>query len=218
MLTPALVPSARRARRWRWPWGLFASMRDPLSSAPGETVRWGPSPASGGAPTRVTLLEFERFFLEHQARVSGFLWRMTGDTQAASDLSQETFLRAWQRFEQISAYERPDAWLIHVATNLALQHRRRRRAPIGAAAPLDEAFDAGVSDPGQRFPTRDVVRETLAELPPRARALLVLREVYGFSGEEAATALGMTPNAAKVALFRARQRFRAAYLAKEGTR
>lgn len=75
-----------------------------------------------------------------------------------------------------------------------------------------------MSDPGQRFPLRDLVRETLLGLPRRDRALLALREVYGLSGEETAAALGMTPNAAKVARFRARERFRAAYLEKDGSR
>jgi RNA polymerase sigma-70 factor (ECF subfamily) len=213
MLTTAPASSAPPLRL-PWPLRLLAATREPpLSSGRAST-----SAHSSVQREPALLPEFERFFLEHEARVSGYLWRMTGDRQAACDLSQETFLRAWQRFERISAYERPDAWLIRVATNLALQHQRRRRAPVGAADPLDEAFDPGVSDPGQRFPLRDLVRETLLELPPRDRALLVLREVYGLTGEETAAALKMTPNAAKVALFRARERFRAAYLEKDGSR
>lgn len=212
MLWLAQAPTARTRRRRILSW-LLAATSDPLSR-----TRPGSSNRSGAQSESARLRDFERFFLAHEARVSGFLWRMTGDQQAACDLSQETFLRAWQRFDQISAYERPGAWLIRVATNLALQHLRRRRAPIGAALSLDETFDPGVSDPGQRFPQRDLVRETLMALPPRARALLVLREVYGLSGEETAAALGMTPSAAKVALFRARERFRGAYLEKDDPR
>ena len=60
------------------------------------------------------------------------------------------------------------------------------------------------------------MRETLLELPPRARSLLVLREVSGFSAEEAAQTLGMSLSAVKVALWRARAQFREAYLRKEG--
>jgi RNA polymerase sigma-70 factor (ECF subfamily) len=212
MLPLTLTPTTRTPRRRSLSW-LLAIMRDPLSATwPGSSDR------SGARADTARLGDFERFFLTHEARVSGYLWRMTGDRQTACDLSQETFLRAWQRFDQISAYEQPDAWLIRVATNLALQHLRRRRAPVGAAVALDEMFDPGVSDPGQRFPQRDLVRETLLALPPRARALLVLREVYGLSGEETAAALGMTPNAAKVALFRARESFRVAYREKDGSR
>lgn len=91
---------------------------------------------------------------------------MTGDAQAAADLSQETFLRAWQRFDRVVDYERPGAWLVRVATNLALQHLRRRRAPVGAAGPLDAAFDPATSDPGRHIVERDLVREVLLELAP----------------------------------------------------
>ena len=144
---------------------------------------------------QTTLDEFEGFFRMHEPRLSAYLWRMTGDRQSASDLCQETFLRAWQRYDAIRAYDRPDAWLFRVATNLALQLTRRKKAPIGAADPLDEAFEPSVSDPAWRLAERDLVRETLLELPPRARSLLILREV-------------------KVALWRAQ--FREAYLRKEG--
>ena len=86
---------------------------------------------------------------------------MTGDRQSASDLCQETFVRAWQRFGAIRAYDRPDAWLFRVATNLALQLTRRKKAPVGAAGPLDDAFEPSVSDPAWRLAERDLVRETL---------------------------------------------------------
>ncbi|HEY7022210.1 MAG TPA: RNA polymerase sigma factor [Ktedonobacterales bacterium] len=168
----------------------------------------------GSAQT--TLDEFEGFFRAHEARLSAYLWRMTGDRQSASDLCQETFLRAWQRFGAIRAYDRPDAWLFRVATNLALQLARRKKAPVGAAGPLDEAFEPSMSDPAWRLAERDLVRETLLELPPRARSLLILREVSGFSAEEAAQTLGMSLSAVKVALWRARAQFREVYLRKEG--
>src|SRR5262249_20769961 len=143
--------------------------------------------------------EFERFFREFEPQVSAFLHRMTGDAGTAGDLSQETFFRAWQHFERIQAYDRPSAWLIRVATNLALQHLRRRTAPVGAASSLDEAYSPSESDPGRRFALRDLVRETLLELSPRSRAILVLREVYDLSADEVAEVMGMSREAVKVA-------------------
>jgi RNA polymerase sigma-70 factor (ECF subfamily) len=181
-----------------------------------------PSPPSGDAHGRalgrahaVPSDDFERFFQAHEPELTGYLWRMTGDEQSASDLCQETFLRAWQRFDTIRGYERPGAWLVRVATNLALQHLRRRRAPVGAAAPLDETFAPTASDPGLRFAERDLVRETLLTLPPKPRAMLVLREVYGLSVDEVADALGMSREAVKMALWRARHQFRTSYLRKD---
>jgi RNA polymerase sigma-70 factor, ECF subfamily len=168
------------------------------------------------AAQQALVREFERFFREHEPRVSGYLYRMLGDAQSASDLSQETFVRAWQRFAVISRYERPGAWLLRVATNLALQQARRRAHPVGAASTLDESFEPSESDPGRRFALRDLVRETLLELAPKPRAMLVLREVYGLSAEEIAAMLAMSLEAVKVALWRARTQFRAAYLRKDG--
>jgi RNA polymerase sigma-70 factor (ECF subfamily) len=159
--------------------------------------------------------DFERFFTTHEALITGYLYRATGDAQSASDLSQETFLRAWQRFDRIQTYERPGAWLLRVATNLALQYRRRRQAPVGAAMPLEDFSGPSASDPGSRIAERDLVRAALLELPTKPRVMLVLREVYGLSGDEVAETLGMSREAVKVALWRARAQFRAAYLRKE---
>jgi RNA polymerase sigma-70 factor, ECF subfamily len=166
---------------------------------------------SKGAANR----DFEAFFLAHEHEITSYLWRMTGDEHAASDLSQESFLRAWQQFDRIREYERPGGWLFRVATNLALQHLRRRSARVGSAIPLDEAWNPHVSDPGQRFVERDLVRETLLELTPKARALLILREVNGLSAEEVGKALKMSREAVKVGLWRARTQFRDLYIRKE---
>jgi RNA polymerase sigma-70 factor (ECF subfamily) len=164
-----------------------------------------------------TLRDFEQFFREHEPRVSGYLCRMLGDAQAACDLSQETFFRAWQRFATLRTYDKPGAWLTRVATNLALQHLRRHhsRAAVGAFDPLDERLEPSEGEPGPNLALRDQVRETLMELPPRARALLVLREVYGYTAVEAAEALGMSLGATKMALCRARAQFRDTYLRKD---
>lgn len=212
LLTSADAPR-RLLRKLQAPraWPAFAM----FSSAPmgNQTPRY---PSSTNAPTSgAASRDFETFFLAHERAITGYLWRMTGDEQVASDLSQETFLRAWQRFDRIRGYERPDGWLFRVATNLALQHLRRRRAPVGAAGPLDEAWAPHASDPGRGFVERDQVRETLGELAPKARALLILRDVYGLPAEEAGAILKMSREAVKVGLWRARAQFRDLYTRKE---
>lgn len=177
------------------------------------------SSGASGAADGALRGEFEDFFTAHEGQVSSYLYRMTGDAHLASDLSQETFFRAWQHFSTLRTYEQPRAWLFRVATNLALQALRRRRAPVGAAVGLDALpwHDLpGSSDPARRFAEGDLVRETLLELPARSRAMLILREVYGLSGEEVAMTLKMKPNTVKVALFRARAQFRESYVRKGG--
>ncbi|MBA3827211.1 MAG: hypothetical protein H0X24_25370 [Ktedonobacterales bacterium] len=60
-------------------------------------------------------MAFETFFLRYDRQIASYLWRMLGDEHSASELAQETFLRAWQHFDEIRAYERPLAWLFRVA-------------------------------------------------------------------------------------------------------
>lgn len=160
---------------------------------------------------------FETFFLRYDRQVAGYLWRMIGDEQIVCDLSQETFLRAWRHFDQISTYDLPGAWLFRVATNLALHHLQHHftRQPILS---LDLVDDPAASDPASHFGERDQVRQTLMALSPRLRAVLILREVYGLSCDETATALGMTHDATKMAFWRAREQFRAIYLRQEQPR
>ena len=156
--------------------------------------------------------QFETFFLRYDRQITSYLWRMTGDEQLASELAQETFLRAWQHFAEISNYEQPLGWLFRVATNLALQQRRRRAAPVGAAAPLNAENDPASSDPTVHFVEQDLVRQTLLQLPLQQRAALILREVYGLSCAEVGNLLNCSRDAVKMALFRAREQFRAHYL------
>lgn len=154
---------------------------------------------------------FEAFVHQHERQILNYLWRMTGDEQTAFDLSQETFLRAWQHFTKISEYERPRAWLFHVASNLAISHLRQQPGAIADASMLDEDASATNSDPMMHFVESDLVRQILHALPPRRRAALILCEVYGFTAEEVGQVLGMTTNAVKMALSRGREQFRQIY-------
>ncbi len=164
--------------------------------------------------------DYEAFIRQHERAILNYLWRMTGDEQTAYDLTQEVFLRAWQRFDALRRYDQPRSWLFRVATNLAITHIRRRALPVGSATPLDTALDSerdpASSDPAWRLAESDQVRRTLLQLSPQRRAALVLREVYGLSAAEVGQTLGITPVAVRMALHRAREQFRALYLREEG--
>lgn len=162
------------------------------------------------ADTRDVREAFEAFFRAHEHAVFGYLRRVTGDEHAAYDLSQETFLRAWRHFARIADYDRPDAWLLRVATNLAFDHRRRRATRGTVALGDDERFARSDPELG-RVGEADAVAATLLALPERQRAALVLREVHGLSGDEIAAVLHVSSGAAKMLLARAREGFRAQY-------
>ncbi len=202
---------------WTFSWRLTPSTtpsRHAFETGSGEARATEASPSLAPGD----LHSFEAFFREHERAIFTYLYRITGDEQTAYDLSQETFVRAWQRYERIRGYERPVAWLFRVATNLALNERRNRTSPARNTVALDGEHDPASSDHAWRTAERDAIREALQAMPTRQRAALVLREVYGLSGEEVAAALSVSHAAAKMLLSRAREQFRRYYSAKEEPR
>jgi RNA polymerase sigma factor (sigma-70 family) len=200
---------AQPITRWHGWWFATISSRLPHANMRDEGQSFTQEPL-------VTVEDFEQFFLRCEGQITGYLRRIVGDDGAANDLCQETFMRAWQHFAEISGYARPETWLFRVASNLALNHLRRQGSPIAAAEPInDESVPYG-GDMANQLAESEQVRQTLLELPPRARALLVLREVYGLTLDEAAHALHLSPAAAKKMLYRARVAFRRSYTQKEG--
>jgi RNA polymerase sigma-70 factor, ECF subfamily len=151
---------------------------------------------------------FEAFFHAHERSIFAYLWRMTGDEQAAYDLSQETFLRAWQRFARVAAYDKPAAWLFRVATNLALNSAQRRAIRERERDAVAPSLGGDASDPADQIAGAD---RTLQTLSPRRRAVLILHDAAGLATAEVAEALGMRQGAVRMALSRAREEFRLRY-------
>lgn len=191
-----------------WP---FALANAGASSPGGERLHQATPAAPRPAPTAA----YDAFVREHERAILNYLWRVTGDEQSAYDLTQEVFLRAWRRFDQVQGYEKPRAWLFRVATNLGLTALARRRT-LSSAVELAPERGPEMSDPAGRLAERDLVRATLQRLNPQRRAALCLREVYGLSCAEVAKALGVSEPAARMTLSRAREQFRELYLREEG--
>jgi len=175
-------------------------------------------PAPQAEPQAAAIaIECEELIERHERQILNYLWRMTGDEDAAYDLTQEVFLRAWQHFDTLRRYQQPRSWLFRVATNLALTHLRRRAMLAGHAATLDEELGPASSDPAWRLAERDLVRRTLLQLSPKRRAALVLNEVYGLTTAEVGRVLGISGAAVRAALHRGRMQFREIYLREGGT-
>lgn len=152
-----------------------------------------------------------RLFYDRTARpVWAYLARVTGDPRAADDLLQETyyrFLRARVAHET-EAHSRN--YLFRIATNLALDLRRR---PKGDAAQIDEAFEPAdpesVPDAATRLADRLDVSRAMARLKPRDRSMLWLAYAQGATHREIAEILGLRTGSIKLMLFRARRRLAA---------
>jgi RNA polymerase sigma factor (sigma-70 family) len=160
-----------------------------------------------GAATLVT--QFEVFFKRYERQITGYLCRMVGDEQTALDLSQETFVRAWQHFDNLQESSTARAWLYRVSTNLALRHLEQyKNHPVFA---LDDTTP-GASDPGRHIVEQDRVQEVMMTLTPNQRSTLILHDVCGFSCEEIAKLLQLSYEAVKKTLSRSREQFRVRYL------
>src|SRR5262245_36026073 len=161
----------------------------------------------------------------HRRELHVHCYRMLGSFDDAEDLVQETFLRAWRARGRFQGGPRFRAWLYRIATNACLDAlRTRRRLPAlhsYAEVPwlqpypdrlLDE-IAPGDTEPGAAAVAKETVELTFLAviqlLPPRQRAVLILRDVLGWSAGETATLLDTTAAAANSALQRARATLRA---------
>ncbi len=198
---------ASQAPRWSL-WRLFA-LRSERVTGGGERER-PPHTSDDGATPGDAAQRFEVFYHQHERDIFSYLWRVCGDEQTANDLTQEVFLRAWRQFEKLRGYERPEAWLFRVATNLALNERRHQRV-AGPAAPL-RGHERASGDPAAQLAERATLRSALERLPTQQRAAFILREMYGHSCAEVAGILGLSYAATKMTLSRARERLRTLYL------
>ena len=172
----------------------------------------------------------ERFRPELRAHC----YRLLGSFVDAEDAVQETYVRAWRSYDRFEARASERTWLYRIATNTclsALEHSSRRVLPSGLGGPSDDpasapgasdletpwlqpfpdrTLDSGADDPATIATSRESLRlaliAALQYLPPRQRAVLLLREVMQFFAQDVASMLDMTVAAVKSALQRARMR------------
>jgi len=148
----------------------------------------------------------ETIFQQHSPAIARRLERMLGSREVAEDLTQEAFLRLWQRAPAGLDAEAQAAWLQRTASNLALDEFRRRR--VRDHDELEESAVAALAADGDE---QLVVRETLDRLSAHQRLLILLRFQAGLSHAEIAETLAIAPEAARKRVERAREAFAAAY-------
>ncbi len=139
--------------------------------------------------------------------------RLTGNADDACDVVQEAYLRAFRSIEDFRGEAKFTTWLYRITANCASTHlgRRRRHRHEELTDDLSVGDGHPSRDPVGRAENgvlRDRLQEALESLPPRLRAVIVLRDVYDMAHEAIATELGITESAAKVRLHRARRKLR----------
>jgi RNA polymerase sigma factor (sigma-70 family) len=146
---------------------------------------------------------FQRLYHLHVGRVHGAVFRLAGyDHARAEDLTQDAFVRAWQKLPEFRFESAFGTWLYRLAVNVALMDIRAR-----GADPVNMVDDEHLPDPGQTpfcAAEREELERAIALLPPRARAVLVLYDIEGWRHEDIGSELGMAVGTSKAQLHRAR--------------
>jgi RNA polymerase sigma-70 factor (ECF subfamily) len=136
-----------------------------------------------------TPADFSAFFADEHPKVFKALYFVTGNRADAAELTQDAFLKIWERWDEIDRIDDPTAYLFRVALNGS---RMRTRAALRAMRRL--AAPSQVSDPFNEIDVREDVRLMLLKLAPRQRAALVLLDLYGYGSNETARIMGVRPS------------------------
>jgi RNA polymerase sigma-70 factor (ECF subfamily) len=158
---------------------------------------------------RVDLERQNRFVSDNMRRIFVQIYRMVGNVPDAQDLTQEVFIKALQRQEQIKDEAKAGHWLSRIATNTAIDFLRRHgrvnfceidAAPESAGESPEEALLRGEQ--------REFLQDGLRLLTPRERAALMLRDVEGLPAEEVARRMDCSKATVRSHIANARTKFR----------
>jgi RNA polymerase sigma-70 factor (ECF subfamily) len=139
--------------------------------------------------------------------------RLTGNEEDARDVVQEAYLRAWKGIRRFRGDARFSTWMYRITANTAstaVQKRRRlRTSPLDEVdEPADTRLDAQPDVQAESAAGLAELSEAVDQLPPKLRAIVILKDVYGLSHEDIADELGISVAAAKVRLHRGRKKLR----------
>lgn len=215
------------------PVGPFASARAiGMSGTSAVTTESAGATPSDDIPSEAQLAAIYR---EFSGQIHTYAFHVLGNQEDADDITQEVFIKAYARLAQLREQTSLRSWLYRIATNLCMDHlRRRSRVKRILGIELSLGLGVGASDDGPAFDVaqpmalaeldsiaeRDHIALALKRMPQKYAICLLLHSLQGLSYREIADVVGVSPGAAAVRLSRARDLFARTYdeLRREGTR
>jgi RNA polymerase sigma-70 factor, ECF subfamily len=159
---------------------------------------------------------FETLYHLHKRRVYSLCLRMTANTAAAEDLTQEAFLQLFRKIGTFRGESAFSTWLHRMAVNVVLMQLRRKGL---AVVPLEETIETEEESPRKEPGAEDVrlagsidrlqLEHAIADLPPGYRAVFLLHDVEGYEHNEIARIVGCSIGNSKSQLHKARMKLRA---------
>jgi RNA polymerase sigma-70 factor (ECF subfamily) len=150
---------------------------------------------------------FDELVDRYQMKIYNLALRITGNSEDAMDVTQETFLKAWDNLQRFDPAHRFFSWIYRIGTNEALNLVRGRK-PESELAAEPAAPAPGPESRAQGRQTGRRIREGIASLSPDYRAVVVLRHFHGLSYEEMSEVIGISVGKVKSRLFSARKLLR----------
>lgn len=171
------------------------------------------SPLSAPTPEN-----FDRLYRDHVDLMYRFATRLCGETEAAKDLVQETFLNAYRGFNKFRGDARISTWLYTIASRACIRMRRKRKGAPERELSLDEFIPTSDGEFRLQIPMegqtpeealqnkelRQALDAAINRLPKKYKMVLVLRDMEGLSAKEVGAIMGLNERAVKSRLHRAR--------------
>lgn len=154
---------------------------------------------------------YERIYRSHVGKVYSLCVRMSGSRERAEELTQDVFVRAWEKLPQFRGESLFSTWLHRLAVNVVLNARKSDGRQLARRSDTEEEGMDGFVSARQAYPgDRLDLEAAIASLPAGARRVFVLHDVEGYKHEEIAEQLGVTAGGSKAQLHRARMLLREA--------
>ena len=163
---------------------------------------------------------FEKLVKQYDRQIFRTALHITQNREDAEDITQDVFFKAFQKLEQFQGNSKFSTWLVRIAVNESLMRLRRRKTSRTVSMDQDVETEEGAiprdfaewrPNPEQIYSQSelgDILRKTIAGLPPGFRTVFTLRDIENLSTEETADALGLSVPAVKSRLLRARLQLR----------
>jgi RNA polymerase sigma-70 factor, ECF subfamily len=146
----------------------------------------------------------------HVEQIYRLAFRLTGAEHLARDVTQDTFVRAFNSLDGFRGDSAFGTWLHSIAVSLSLNEIRRQKREQTRSAPLEDATMLAASAPRSDPLLRERLKEAVNDLPEGCRTVFMMHDAEGYTHEEIAAALGVAVGTSKAQLARARGKLRVA--------
>jgi RNA polymerase sigma-70 factor, ECF subfamily len=184
-----------------------------IDQARGERMSERAHPAESELGFEVSHEQQSRFISDNLRRIFRLIYRIVGNPDDAQDLTQEVFIKALQRQDQIKDLDRASHWLSRIATNTAIDFLRRHGRV--SFCEIEDMPEPPVTSPAEspealvlRSERREYLEAGLNTLTERERTALLLRDVEGLPAEEVAVFLNCSKATVRSHIANARTKFR----------